>query len=48
MLQKMRESTQSVGMKILVGAIILVLAVFGFGAFNFFVNPDPAVASCER
>ncbi|MCP5183987.1 MAG: SurA N-terminal domain-containing protein [Pseudomonadales bacterium] len=45
MLQKMRENTQSLGFKILVGAIIFVLAVFGFGAFNLFLDPDPEVAS---
>ncbi len=45
MLQKMRDNTQSMGFKILVGALIFVLAVFGFGAFNLFVNPDPEIAS---
>ncbi len=45
MLQKMRDNTQSLGFKILVGALIFVLAVFGFGAFNLFVNPDPEIAS---
>ena len=45
MLQKMRERTQSLTYKIIVGALIFVLAVFGFGAFNFFISPDPAVAT---
>ncbi len=45
MLQKMRDNTQSLGFKILVGAIIFVLAIFGFGAFNLFLNPDPEIAS---
>ena len=45
MLQKMRDNTQSLGFKILVGAIIFVLAVFGFGAFNLFLDPDPEIAS---
>ncbi len=45
MLQKMRDNTQSLGFKILVGVIIVVLALFGFGAFNFFVDTDPEVAT---
>jgi peptidyl-prolyl cis-trans isomerase D len=45
MLQKLRDQTQSLGFKILVGAIIFVLAIFGFGAFNIFLTTDPSVAS---
>jgi peptidyl-prolyl cis-trans isomerase D len=45
MLQKLRDQTQSLVFKVLVGAIIFVLAIFGFGAFNLFLNTDPAVAS---
>ena len=45
MLQKLRDQTQSLFFRILVGAIIFTLAIFGFGAFNLFMNPDPAVAS---
>ncbi len=45
MLQKMRDNTQSIGFKILVGLIIFVLAVFGFGTFDLFANNDPEVAS---
>jgi peptidyl-prolyl cis-trans isomerase D len=45
MLQKMRQGAQSFGAKVLVGIIIVVLALFGFGAFNIFVSPDPAVAT---
>jgi len=45
MLQKLRDQTQSLFFKVLVGAIIFVLAIFGFGAFNLFLNTDPAVAS---
>lgn len=45
MLQKMRDQTQSLGFKVLVGIIVFVLAVFGFGAFNLFVTGDPEVAS---
>ena len=45
MLQKLRDQTQSLFFKVLVGAIIFVLAIFGFGAFNLFLTTDPAVAS---
>ncbi|MEQ8860188.1 MAG: SurA N-terminal domain-containing protein [Pseudomonadales bacterium] len=45
MLQKMRDQTQSLAFKVLVGIIVFVLAVFGFGAFNLFVTGDPEVAS---
>ncbi|MFK7913181.1 MAG: SurA N-terminal domain-containing protein [Pseudomonadales bacterium] len=45
MLQKMREQTQGLGFKLIVGLLILVLAVFGFGGFNLFANNDPQVAS---
>jgi peptidyl-prolyl cis-trans isomerase D len=45
MLQKMRQGAQSFGAKVLVVVIIVVLALFGFGAFNIFVSPDPAVAT---
>ncbi|MEM7217475.1 MAG: SurA N-terminal domain-containing protein [Pseudomonadota bacterium] len=44
MLQKMRDRTQTFLFKFIVGAIIFVLCVFGFGAFNLFVDPDPAAA----
>lgn len=45
MLQKLRDQTQSLFFKVLVGAIIFVLAIFGFGAFNLFLTTDPTVAS---
>lgn len=45
MLQKMREQARGVFGWIIIGAIILVLAVFGFGALNFFVASEPAVAT---
>ena len=45
MLQKLRDQTQGVGFKILVGVLIFVLAVFGFGAFNLFFTGEPEVAS---
>jgi peptidyl-prolyl cis-trans isomerase D len=47
MLQQLRDQTQSFGFKLLAGAIIFVLTVFGFGAFNLFLNPDPEVASVD-
>ena len=45
MLQQLRDQTQSTGFKILVGAIIVVLTLFGFGATNLFMAGDPEVAS---
>ncbi|MEZ5550432.1 MAG: SurA N-terminal domain-containing protein [Pseudomonadales bacterium] len=47
MLQKLRDQTQSLFFKVLVGVIIVVLAIFGFGAFNLFVTSDPAIASAN-
>lgn len=44
MLQKMREQARGVFGKIIIGSIVLVMAVFGFGALNFFVTSEPAVA----
>ena len=44
MLQKLRDQTQNTGFKILVVAIIIVLTLFGFGATNMFLGPDPQVA----
>jgi len=45
MLQEMRDRTDSLFFKIIVGALIFVLCAFGFGAFNFFSNPDPSAAT---
>ncbi|TDJ40064.1 MAG: hypothetical protein E2O54_08815 [Gammaproteobacteria bacterium] len=45
MLQKMRDSAQGFVGKMVGGVIIVVLTMFGFGAFTAFVNDDPAVAS---
>ncbi len=45
MLQKLRDQTQSTGFKILAGAIIVVLTLFGFGATNLFLSSAPEVAS---
>lgn len=44
MLQKMREQARGVFGWIVIGSIIMVLAIFGFGALNFFVTSEPAVA----
>jgi len=48
MLQKMRDQTQSLAFKVLVGIIVFVLAVFGFGAFNLFATGDPELAKVNR
>ena len=45
MLQKMRDGAQGFAGKVVAGVIIVVLTMFGFGAFTAFVNDDPAVAS---
>ncbi|MEM1437208.1 MAG: SurA N-terminal domain-containing protein [Pseudomonadota bacterium] len=45
MLQRVREQTQGLGFKIIVGILVVVLAVFGFGGFNLFAPTDPTVAT---
>jgi peptidyl-prolyl cis-trans isomerase D len=45
MLQKMRDNAQGFFGKVVAGVIIVVLTMFGFGAFTAFVNNDPAAAS---
>ena len=45
MLMEMRDRSDSLLFKVIVGALIFVLCAFGFGAFNFFVNPDPSAAT---
>ncbi|MEM9622813.1 MAG: SurA N-terminal domain-containing protein [Pseudomonadota bacterium] len=45
MLQRLRDQTQGTGFKILVGAIIIVLVLFGFGASNVFMSSGPNLAS---
>ncbi len=45
MLQKLRDKTQSVGFKIIVGLLVFALAFFGFGAFNVFAPGEPVVAA---
>lgn len=44
MLQKMREHSQSMATKILLGVLIIVFTMFGFGAFEAFIQRDPPAA----
>jgi peptidyl-prolyl cis-trans isomerase D len=44
MLQKMREHSQSLATRILLGLLIIVFTMFGFGAFEAFIKSDPPVA----
>lgn len=44
MLQKMREHSQSMATKILLGVLIVVFTMFGFGAFEAFMTADPTAA----
>ena len=45
MLQDLRDQTQGTGFKILVGALIVVLTLFGFGATALFSGADPEVSA---
>lgn len=45
MLQQMREHARGIFGWIIIGAIVLVLSIFGFGALNFFVSSEPVVAT---
>ena len=45
MLQELRNQTQSIGFKVLAGAIIVVLTLFGFGATNIFMGTGPNIAT---
>ena len=45
MLQQMRDQAQGPIAKVIVFSIILVLGLFGFGAFNIFTVSEPSVAS---
>jgi len=47
MLQKMRENAQGWAAKVVIGLLILTMALFGFGAFDFFSQADPVVASVD-
>ena len=44
-LQKMRAGAQGMLAKVLVGVIVFVLAVFGFGAFDLFSVSEPVAAT---
>jgi peptidyl-prolyl cis-trans isomerase D len=44
MLQKMREHSQSMATKVLLGILIIVFTMFGFGAFEAFMKSDPPAA----
>jgi peptidyl-prolyl cis-trans isomerase D len=44
MLQKMREHSQSLATKLLLGLLIIVFTMFGFGAFEAFIKTDPPAA----
>ena len=44
MLQELRNQTQGIAFKIVVGLLIVVLAVFGFGAIDLFGSNDPDLA----
>ena len=44
MLQKMRDHSQSMATKILLGVLIIVFTMFGFGAFEAFMTADPPAA----
>jgi peptidyl-prolyl cis-trans isomerase D len=45
MLQKMRDNLQGWAAKVVLGLVIVTMALFGFGAFDFFSTADPAVAT---
>lgn len=45
LIQKMRDQSQGILAKIIVGAIIVVFAMFGFGSITTFLIPKPWVAS---
>ena len=45
LLQKMRDRTQTLPFKIIIGAIIFVLLVFGFGAINVFAPGEQIAAT---
>jgi len=45
MLQKLRDKTNSPVFKVLVAAIIITMAIFGFGALNLFVGNQAPVAT---
>jgi peptidyl-prolyl cis-trans isomerase D len=44
MLQKMRDNAQGVAAKVLLGLLVVVFTMFGFGAFQAFIVTDPPAA----
>lgn len=44
MLQKMRDNAQGTAAKILLGLLVIVFTIFGFGAFQAFIEADPPAA----
>jgi peptidyl-prolyl cis-trans isomerase D len=44
MLQKMRDNAQGTAAKILLGLLVIVFTIFGFGAFEAFVDSEPPAA----
>ncbi len=44
MLQKMRDNAQGTAAKILLGLLVVVFTMFGFGAFQAFIDTDPPAA----
>ncbi len=47
MLLKMRDNLQGWASKVIVGLIVITMAMFGFGAFDFFSQADPAAATVD-
>ena len=45
MLQKMRENVTGWGARIIIGLLIVTMAAFGFGRFDWFTQQDPVVAT---
>jgi len=44
MLQKMRDNAQGTAAKILLGLLVIAFTIFGFGAFQAFIEADPPAA----
>src|SRR5262245_45153200 len=44
MLQKMRDNAQGTAAKILLGLLVIVFTIFGCGAFQAFIEPNPPAA----
>ncbi|MGI9322584.1 MAG: SurA N-terminal domain-containing protein, partial [Pseudomonadales bacterium] len=44
LIQRLRDGTQGIIAKIIVGSIIIVFGLFGFGSITTFLAPVPTVA----